>query len=240
MDHTEDVERLFSWLKAPMVHYREFAPQREIAEAVATWPVAHRAAVETGIAAEGEAAPQGDTAAKERAARERMTLPARVVEALQPTPPPVVEAVTPAPDHLAATLGERVQAAGAEAAAAVSEFEPLSDIAAEPRHDVAEPVMSGFEEPPPRVAPPAPTESYGRERSEPVEHYPARDRGALFAGEYRGGEREARSSNRVADRHDRSLDAVFARLSGTRDRLPDPRGRARTSPGLGAVFGRLR
>jgi len=41
MEHTQDVERLFSWLKAPMVHYREFAPQLEVAEAVATWPAAH-------------------------------------------------------------------------------------------------------------------------------------------------------------------------------------------------------
>jgi hypothetical protein len=44
----------------------------------------------------------------------------------------------------------------------------------------------------------------------------------------------------VADRQDRSLDAVFSRISGARDRLPDPRTRARTSPGLGGVFGRLR
>src|SRR2546423_1892994 len=54
MDKVEDVERLFSWLKAPMVHYREFAPEREIADAVATWPAAHRAAVQTGVAAESE------------------------------------------------------------------------------------------------------------------------------------------------------------------------------------------
>ena len=61
MDHSEDVERLFSWLKAPQVHYREFAPQRELAEAVATWPVVHRAAVQAGVAAADEPAPEGDT-----------------------------------------------------------------------------------------------------------------------------------------------------------------------------------
>ena len=44
----------------------------------------------------------------------------------------------------------------------------------------------------------------------------------------------------VAAPEDRSLDAVFSRLSGGRDRLPDPRSRARTNPGLGPVFRRLR
>jgi hypothetical protein len=68
MDHTEDVERLFSWLKAPMVHYREFAPQIEVAEAVATWPVVHKAAVQTGATPNTEPGPQGDAGVRERLA----------------------------------------------------------------------------------------------------------------------------------------------------------------------------
>jgi hypothetical protein len=222
MDHVEDVERLFSWLKAPMVHYREFAPQREVAEAVATWPIAHRAAVQTGIAAGDEPAPQGSTAARERIARDSRSLPT-AVQAIEQNPPPGAEA--------AAAPGE--QAARVEHAAIAAEAEPRA--AAQPAPDAAEPIIAGFEEPPA-----AWTEPQDGEQPEPARHYPAPDRGALFAGEYRGAEREARPGRRVADRQDRSLDAVFSRLSGPRDRLPDPRARARTSPGLGPVFGRLR
>jgi len=224
MDHVEDVERLFSWLKAPMVHYREFAPQREVAEAVATWPIAHRAAVQTGIATEDEPAPQGSTAARERIARDSRSLPT-AVQAIEQNPPAGTEA--------APTVAPGGQAARVAHAAIAPEAEPRA--AAQPTSDAAEPIMAGFEEPPA-----AWTEPQGGEQPEPARHYPARDRGALFAGEYRGAEREARPGRRVADRQDRSLDAVFSRLSGPRDRLPDPRARARTSPGLGPVFGRLR
>src|SRR5207302_9787397 len=98
MDKVEDVERLFSWLKAPMVHYREFAPQREIADAVATWPAAHRAAVQTGVAAESEPAPRGDTAAKQRIARDSRPLPAAAV--VPQTPPPAEPAVSAAPAEM--------------------------------------------------------------------------------------------------------------------------------------------
>ena len=68
--------------------------------------------------------------------------------------------------------------------------------------------------------------------------YTGGERGGLFAGEYR--ERDVRPSRPDADRQDRSLDAVFSRLAGARDRLPDPRGAGAHDPGLGPVFGRLR
>src|SRR6266700_1163729 len=51
MDNQDDVERLFSWLKTSYLHYREFATQREVADAVATWPALHRAAAEAAPAA---------------------------------------------------------------------------------------------------------------------------------------------------------------------------------------------
>jgi hypothetical protein len=245
MEHTEDVERLFSWLKAPMVRYRDFAPQTEIAEAVATWPSVYKAAVQTGVAVADETAPHGDVAARERIARERRTLPAAVARAIEQTPPET--APLPAPptdgrlsdrpgdrpgDRLAAGLGQRVEAARVEPTA------PSSEGAAPtvPR-GIVEPMMEGFETPPAR---PEPHESYDGEPVEAARPYPARERAGLFAGEYRGRERSARPGNRVADRQDRSLDAVFSRLSGARDRPSDPRARARTSPGLGTVFGRLR
>src|SRR6266852_1121456 len=131
MDNVEDVERLFSWLKAPMVHYREFAPQREVAEAVATWPIAHRAAVQTGIAAGDEPAPQGSTAARERIARDSRSLPT-AVQAVQQNPPPGAEA--------AAAPGE--QAARVEHAVIAPEPEPRAT--AQPASDAAEPIMAGF------------------------------------------------------------------------------------------------
>jgi len=224
MDHTEteDVERLFSWLKAPMVHYREFAPQAELADAVATWPIVHKAAVQTGVAGEEEPAPHGDRVVKERMARDRMAMPAAAARAIRETPLPGTEAASeavpppnrPADDGLAPQAVERPPVAPAARPAAPSP-EPTARTAA----------------PPPRQAQSAvpPQSAY----------YPGGGRGALFGGEYRGREREM-PQQPVADRQDRSLDAVFTRLSGGRDRLPDPRERARTTPGLGSVFGRLR
>ena len=96
MGHSEDVERLFSWLKAPMVHYREFAPQTELAEAAATWPLVHKMAVESGMAAE-QLAPLGNVAAK--AHRARVTMPAATqVRRVSPTS----EAVVPQSDNRSA------------------------------------------------------------------------------------------------------------------------------------------
>jgi hypothetical protein len=205
MDHAEDVERLFSWLKAPMVHYRDFAPRIEVAEAMATWPIVHKAAVQTGIAAEEEPAPHGDVAARERIARERMTMPA-VAPAIPESPPP---------GTAAAATGEP-----APAELAPAELAPAG-LGSEPELQ------------------PLPRETVASEGTPAARHHPSPERGALFGGEYRGVEREAQPS-RVADRHERSLDAVFARLSGTPERLPDPRSRARTTPRLGAFFGRVR
>jgi len=241
MDNLEDVERLFSWLKAPMVHYREFAPQREIAEAVATWPVAHRAAVQTAVAAADEPAPLGDTAAKERISRDRRSL-ATAMAATVHAPTISVGGETEGEgaaepvsrDRLVAELGERVQTAHAaptERAAGAAQPE-----AGAPAVEGGAATITGFDEPAAAAAAP---EAGERERGGPAQYYPAAEREALFAGEYRGRGREAQPGSR-SDRRDRSLDAVFTRLSGTRERLPDPRARARTSPGLGPVFGRLR
>jgi hypothetical protein len=230
MNHTQDVERLFSWLKAPMVHYREFAPQVEVAEAVAAWPVVHRAAVETGVVGQDEPAPHGSAAAHERIARERAQLPTTEVAAVTEIPAAGSSAAADAGgsqetdraahEGIIATLGDRLQTAHRERA----EPEP---VIGEGQADAA----------PPRVAQPA---APAPQRQAPSAVAPVREQGALFAGEYRGREREVRPSGPVADRQDRSLEAVFSRLSGGRDRLPDPRARGRTTPGLGGVFSRLR
>jgi hypothetical protein len=242
MDHSEDVERLFSWLKAPQVHYREFAPQREVADAVATWPVVHRTAVQTGVAAANEPAPEGDAAAKERIARDRMTLPTPPVQhvatgaAEEPAVLPEAQMSTGrADDRRHAEFGEY---APSESAAA---DQPVAGAAATP-DEAGEPAIAGFEQPATSRSPRAAQRPQGYEpgAAEPARHYPAPERGALFHGEYRGREGAARPAAGVADRQPRSLDAVFSRLGGGRDRLPDPRARARTSPGLGPVFNRLR
>lgn len=239
MDHSEDVERLFSWLKAPLVHYREFAPQRELAEAVSTWPVVHRAAVQVGVAAADEPAPEGDTAAKERIVRDRMTLPAQPLQQVATAPE---ERPAEAPE--VAATATQIPAAGRPEAAYHEPDEPPIAVGpapvAAPPHEIPAPTIAGFEQPAAARVSPAPAERYQTRAAEPARHYPAPEREALFSGEYRPAERAPRPAARVADRQDRSLDAVFSRLGGGRDRLPDPRARARTSPGLGPVFNRLR
>ena len=256
MDYTEDVERLFSWLKAPMVRYREFAPQAEIAEAVATWPLMHRAAVQTGVAAADDPAPHGYGAVRERLARDRMTLPENAQRAIESAP--LVEALPPEPipgqptpgrlsdrpsgDPLMSALGQRLQAERTEAPVQAPIDRPGPEPRAPRSDDAAPPLLHSFDEPAIERAVPVtapPTEVYPSEVY-PAEVHPERGRGPLLGGEYRAREQDPRPGPGVADRHDRSLDAVFSRLSGGRDRLPDPRSRARTSPGLSGVFGRLR
>ena len=227
MDHTQDVERLFSWLKAPMVHYREFAPQAVVAAAVAAWPVVHRAAIETGIAGEDSPAPHGGEAAREHVARERMAMPPAAAQALRETPlmsPSIAAQPEAASDVAAPSPAEPPAAPRAEPGSAA----PLP----EPRRAADRATDAAVEPPPVRPQPEA--------AQPPRPPYRAPERGALFGGEYRGREHDPRPAGPVADRHDRTLDAVFSRLAGGRDKLPDPRTRARTSPGLGGVFGRLR
>jgi hypothetical protein len=62
MDRDDDVERLFSWIKTPDLHYREFAAEREVADAAATWPVLRDAVNEPSHPAEPhEPAPPRET-----------------------------------------------------------------------------------------------------------------------------------------------------------------------------------
>ena len=237
MEHSQDVERLFSWLKAPMVRYREFAPQLEVAEAVATWPVAHRTAVQTGLASDREPGPQGDAAVRERQARDRRFMPVSAAEAIHDTPLPGTEPPHATPHATAGRLSDvpAEDAAGRPGTFAGREDGPRSDMAL-PSGEAVEPIMAGFDEPAPAIRP---------ETGRPPQTRSAAgdDRRGFFAGEYRDREpqRDQQQGDRRPARQDRSLDAVFSRLSsGGRDRLPDPRERARTTPGLGSVFGRLR
>jgi hypothetical protein len=224
MEHTQDVERLFSWLKAPMVHYREFAPQIEVAEAVATWPIAHRTAVQTGLASDSDPAPHGDAAVRERQARDRRFMPPAAARAIHDNPMPGTEPPPP-------TLGRLTDVPTAAATGAAARVAATTDVGmAQPSRETGEPAIAGFDDPAPVI------------RSAPPHQDAAGDRRGLFAGEYRERERDLQPTDRASGRQDRPLDAVFSRLSrgGGGDRLPDPRERARTTPGLGPVFGRLR
>jgi hypothetical protein len=221
MDKDDDVERLFSWLKTPELRYREFGAEREIADAVGTWPALHKTAVQTGHPAE-TVPPERDTAARERLARETMTSAPTAARMgggdVAPAAPPPAPASVPSGERLVSALGRRVQAARSEQESASRRVAEQTQTAAPIEREMIERRDEPY---------PAPRSPAGRD-------YPAPERGALFAG----GQRDDES--RPAGRQDRSLDAVFSRLSGGRTRLPDPRGRSRTTPGLGAVFNRLR
>jgi hypothetical protein len=182
--------------------------------------VAHRAAVQTGLAPDTEPGPHGDAAARERQARDRRFMPPSAAQAIHDSPMPGTEP-PPTPGRLADVPAvETVAGSGVRGAETGGAFTAEA---------VREPAISGFEDPAPAA------------RAAVARPAVASDRQGLFAGEYRERERDLPPAGRASDRQDRSLQAVFSRLSGAGgERLPDPRDRARTTPGLGPVFGRLR
>lgn len=86
--------------------------------------------------------------------------------------------------------------------------------------------------------------------AEPVTPPPERPSAGLLGGAYRGDEPTGSSPADPAPQAapasggeqaaPRSLDSVFGRLAGTRQRLPDPRERPRQGPGAGPSGGRSR
>lgn len=241
MDYAQDVERLFSWLKAPMAHYREFTPQIEVAEAVATWPLAHKAAVQTGLASGQEPSPHGFAAIRERMARNRAMMPEHAAQAIREHPISVSGATgvvtTPEPAPGAAPTPGRAADVPDDGALRPPPVQyARADRVAPPPQPTPPPAARDYEPTRGPADPGAPP--HATETPRPARGHRGDDRGGLFSGEYR--DREPPPRRRGADRQDRSLEAVFSRLSGGRDKLPDPRERTRTSPGLGPVFGRLR
>ena len=194
MDQGDDVERLFSWLKTPDLRYREFAGEREVADAVATWPALRRAAAET-VRIDEEEAGTSPQIIEERGLPE---------PAPRPVPPPAeppYERPTPS-FHAGEATGEALWAHPA-------------------------PV------PPPRREPPP---------SGPRRVSPGRE--TLFGGTYRGFEEREQAPREPPapgeEASDRSLDAVFSRLSHPARRYREERPRSSGNPGLGPVFRRLR
>lgn len=202
MDHANDVEHLFSWLKTPEVRYREFAMEREVPELLLTRPVpppivepTREASAVSAAASSAAARDQGPRESRERVqANER-----RVVR----------EAVAP---------------------------RPVIDRRESPPSRRSQPSRA-YDEPVARREP----ERYGSRAVPAAQSYPA-ERGAQLFRSAQAPERRGAATyeDPAPARSERSLDEVFSRLSGSRNRLPDPRDRRRTSPGLGAVFSRLR
>jgi hypothetical protein len=119
MDREDDVERLFSWLKTPDLRYREFASERDFAEASATWPTLQQTNVDTAealaVAAEPETAPVPLTRVSD-------PIPALQTKAAEPLPLMALSSSSvtapspgvPAGDRLMSALGHRVRAARIE------------------------------------------------------------------------------------------------------------------------------
>jgi hypothetical protein len=104
--------------------------------------------------------------------------------------------------------------------------------------------------PPPPAAPPSATMPAAAPEAQSSTSAPAPGAG-LLGGAYRDNDHEVGSvaaeptpaqppASEGQERGERSLDAVFGRLSGGRSRLPDPRERVRHIPGLPPPAGRSR
>jgi hypothetical protein len=252
MDHDDDVEHLFSWLQTPELRYREFAGAREITDTVVTWQA--RTNTEEAVAAETPT--PGNTQLDEEYPADQF--PDQVAEKVEfePAPPmqrpsshgtPAMIAPMPMPaaepPPPAANPGSPFVLGAAGRAPAPGRAHPAEWAGPRPpliqTPPAAQPAPQAYAAavPPAPAAPPA----------APAAPAPG---GGLLGGAYRdetgNGHVEqpaaVPASSPSADpqqQNERSLDAVFGRLSG-RNRLPDPRDRLRHIPGLGPPGGRSR
>lgn len=269
MDHDDDVEHLFSWLQTPELRYREFAGAREITDAVvivqqqraSNTPVPqdepvdaphHDARLDEEYP-EDQFPDQGET--RVEAIREAQP-PAREIErvvvreesrievredARSAGRGPLIIAPVPMDSGESAPLaGAGVFAldAGGRSSLRSGPAEwagPRPPLIQTPVARPAMPPAAASGAAPPAAAPPRPA---------------AAPAGGLLGGAYRengtNGHSVAPAAAEAPEpaegpvRNERSLDAVFGRLSGGRGRLPDPRERLRHIPGLGPPAGRPR
>ncbi|HEX5320220.1 MAG TPA: hypothetical protein VFW46_13745 [Stellaceae bacterium] len=217
MDHDDDVERLFSWIKTPDLRYREFAGEREVADAVATWPALRKTADETGRADDASAEP---------------------APAAEPEPPPTAASGrSPLGERLASIFGQRDPA--------VPQAEPVFRHIETPEPPAPASVVPWEPEAPPPSPPPAATPQERRENpfggtyrgfenEEEVEPPPA------LSPPQASPPQASPPEAPPADPNARSLDAVFSRLARPAQRYRDERQRAAGGSGLGPVFRRLR
>jgi hypothetical protein len=211
MDRDDDVERLFSWIKTPDLHYREFAAEREVADAVVTWPVPRDAVAEPDHPGEPyEPEPARET---EPPPAGRMPLgdrPSSLFGQREPAPePPAFRPQEPSPLPLRPTAPE-----------------DAGEVPWAPEPPRPSPIFARLEPAPPPQPQPVPElpteppEDQYRGFEEPRNTSPAAE--PAHAGEKR------------------SLEAIFTRVAHPAPAPRDDRKRASAGPGLGSVFRRLR
>ncbi|GEM_PF-3255146 len=269
MEHDDDVERLFSWLKTPDLRYREFAAAREIADAVAAWPALRKTAIESGHPEEAMSAEPAPPANGGHGLDRVMPPPAAVEPApvqngrVEPPAAPIED--TPHPprgalgERLMGVLGRRAPARRIEpgyasasegAAEHPRERPPEADLGV--GRIIAEEVVVQREVTQRESVPGETVARVVVERPAPAPPPPSRSepapgegnggRGALFGGTYRGFDEDGPGeAPPTPGRHDPgSLDAIFSRLARSAQSHRDTRGRAASRSGLGPVFRRLR
>jgi hypothetical protein len=217
MDHNDDVEHLFSWLQTPELRYREFAGAREIVDTVVTLPARPNTA-EAETFPEQTLAPAVEPRTLEPPTVEHLGAPAASEPVVVHGPAMIAPTIMPA--------GESVSPSGPSGPFALG----VGGRGGLHRTETVAP-----SEPPPLMtqtpAPPRPVPD------------PVAGDGSL-GGTYRdSGENVSvpdQPPPQTEPGNQRSLDAVFNRLAGTRERLPDPRDRLRHIPGLGPPAGRPR
>ena len=270
MEQTSDVERLFSWLKTEDLRYREFAASREVADAVATWPALHKAAGEAGRPSEAAAPEGGVAARERLERERMTLPPAaaeaiRAGPAMASPPPPLAggRLISALGRRMQGARHAEAEAGAAEPTGPrpgygrAEEREAQDPAARERAREAAERLRERLDaamavNPRPAASeggpqPAGEAGTYRAARRAPAGAAAPRTArgGTLFGGAYRRAEPEPepdRAENLAGVRRGgHSLQAVFTRLSTARGRsLPDPRDRARSSPGLGSIFNRLR
>jgi hypothetical protein len=227
MDHNDDVEHLFSWLQTPELRYREFAGVREIVDTVVTWPPRPNTA-EAETFPEQTLAPTVEPRTLEPPTVEHPGAPAASFEPdvvhgpemIAPTIMPAAESVSPSDPNGPFALG-------AGGRGVLHRTETVAPNA--PPQPMSAPPVTQIPVPPSPQPHPEPDPAAGD---------------GLLGGAYRDSGENIPVSDRpptsIEPSDQRSLDAVFSRLAGTRERLPDPRDRLRHIPGLGPPAGRPR
>jgi hypothetical protein len=251
MDEDDDVERLFSWLQTPELRYREFAGAREIADTVMTWqarpntpPPANSAKGNTQLQEEYPPDQFPDQSGMPVEPISRMAVSAAPISrgptTIVPTPMPLAE---PAPAQ--AQAGPFALSAAGRGIPRRPEYaEPIATPVVQ--RPVPAPVAAAPPMPPaPRPAPPPPAPPpRPMVQPAPLPAPPGNPAGGhLLGGAYRGNGNGSESpllSPESQERVERSLDAVFGRLAGGRNPLPDPRDRLQHISGLGPPAGRPR
>jgi hypothetical protein len=267
MDHDDDVEHLFSWLQTPELRYREFAGAREITDAVIIWQ-ARPNSIETASVPSDNIQLEEEYPLDQ--VPHRQDAPADIVSqrpvAATPTPAAPDPATLAPALTAAAAPGPAAYAAGMFALGAGGRNTPRRPHYEEP---VVPPPIIQTPAPRQAVAPAVPVPILAASPSAPaaVTAAPVTPRpaappstaaarpaapsngGGLLGGAYRqngfnGHEADAGAVEQPTtdsqQRGEASLDAVFGRLSGARQRLPDPRDRMRHIPGFNPPSNRPR